>query len=446
MTIRVKQFQQSKYQRDDRNHRFDQELIKNTGIEIFSKTLFESLLSTEETKNPPIGLKNLRLLAYDELGEERATVAGVLLCTDSPHRWLPHARIEATYYRGKDRDSAQLDSQTIVGPLYLQIIGAVKFIIRNMQVAARKTPARVDMPQYSSKAVFEAVVNAVVHRDYSIANAPIGISMFKDKLEIESPGSLPKGLTTEQIESSSSWRNEIIANLFRRIPVGELAGSSHRTYLMEHRECGVSIIKKETQETCGYLPNYDVEGGSKIVLTIPAAKLTLSPLTSIVTIRCRGEPLSGVEVLVLFPNKTWQKTESDEAGEAIFDFYTSHLPLTVCAAAHRYSADSHHDWLPNQGDLLLELQELEDGGSAIFTTCRCTIPGLNGVINPKRDKFDRLFLFADNMTIDEGKNQPVSFQLGTPIKLTDSIGNTLAVAIIEFTGGATLLEYRRLEL
>ena len=266
--------------------------------------------------------------------------------------------------------------------------------------------------------------------------------MFKDRLEIESPGSLPKGLTTEQIESSSSWRNEIIANLFRRIPVGELAGSSHRAYLMEHRECGVSIIEKETQETCGYLPNYNVEGGSKVVLTIPAAKLTLSPSTSTVTIRCRGEPLSGVEVLVLFPNKTWQKTESDKAGEAPFDFYTSHLPLTVYAAAHRYSANSYHDWLPNQGNLVLELRELNDGGSAIFTDSECTIPGLNGIINPKRDKFDRLFLYADNMTIDEGKNQPVSIQLGNLVKLTDSIGKRLVVAFVEFSDIFKLLEYR----
>lgn len=125
MNIRMKQLQQSKYQREGRNYRFDQELVRNTGIETFNRTLFESLLSTEEAKNPTIGLKNLRLLACDELGEDRATVAGVLLCTDSPHNWLPHARIEAIHYRGKDRDSAQLDSQTIVGPLYLQIIDAV---------------------------------------------------------------------------------------------------------------------------------------------------------------------------------------------------------------------------------------------------------------------------------------------------------------------------------
>ena len=91
------------------------------------------------------GLLNLRLLARDETGVDRATVAGILLCANSPQDWLSQATIAATHYRGLDRSSAQLDAQEIAGPLAAQIAAAVQFVVRNMRVSARKTPEREDV-------------------------------------------------------------------------------------------------------------------------------------------------------------------------------------------------------------------------------------------------------------------------------------------------------------
>ena len=51
------------------------------------------------------------------------------------------------------------------------------------------------MPQYSPEAIFEALVNAVAHRDYSMSGRRIRLSMFEDRLEIDSPGALPSGMT-----------------------------------------------------------------------------------------------------------------------------------------------------------------------------------------------------------------------------------------------------------
>ena len=84
----------------------------------------------------------------------------------------------ATRYRGTDRSSGQVDAQEITGPLQRQIADSVAFAMRNMQVAARKVPERIDMPQYSDKAIFEAVVNAVVHRDYGMHGSCVRLSMF----------------------------------------------------------------------------------------------------------------------------------------------------------------------------------------------------------------------------------------------------------------------------
>ena len=421
---------------------FDKQVVPQTGFETFSERLWEPLLSVAGATDPRRGLMNLRLLAQDETGVDRATVAGVLLCAPSPQDWLPHATIVATHYRGQDRASGQLDAQEIVGPLPAQVADAVKFVVRNMRVAARKAPEREDMPQYSTAAVFEAIVNAVAHRDYSISSRRIRLSMFKDRLEIDSPGQLPNGMTIEGMDASQATRNEVIASVFGRIPVGEVPGANHRPYLMERRGDGVSIILKKTREATGILPEYKVVDESSLVLSIPAAKLELTPADSTVTVHSEGEPLSGVEVLALFPNKTWQRATTDETGEAALDLYTTHLPMTVYAAAPGYAAGLEREWMPNQGGLLLELGLLPTGGATLFPQATGHLPGLRGRLNPKRDTSDRTYLYADNIAIEEGRQQPVPFRLGKPLRLTDALGAELSVTIIDIIGSSALVEYR----
>ncbi len=292
---------------------------------------------------------NIHLLAQDESGVDRATVAGVLLCTKAPQQWLPQAKILATHYRGADRASGQLDAQEIEGPIPAQITEAVKFVARNMRVAARKMPGREDTPQYSIAAVFEALVNAVAHRDYSMSARRIRLSMFSDQLEIDSPGCLPNGMTVEGVEAMQATRNEVIASVFGSIPVGEVPGSDHRRYLMERRGDGVSIILQKTLETAGSLPEYRIVDETSLVLSMPAAKLELVPADATVTVHSEGEPVSDVEVLALFPNKTWQRAITDQAGEAALDLYTTHLPMTVYAAAPNHAASLKREWRPDRG-------------------------------------------------------------------------------------------------
>lgn len=423
----------------------DQQIVPQTGFETLSERLWGSLLSVAGATNPRRGLMNLRLLATDETGVDRATVAGVLLCAKSPQEWLPQAAIMATLYRGKDRASGQLDTQEIAGPLTGQIDDAAKFVARNMRVAARKTPARENVPQYSMAAVFEAIVNAVAHRDYSIASRRIRLSMFKDRIEIDSPGQLPNGMTIEGMADSQATRNEVIASVFGRIPVSDVPGAAHRRYLMERRGDGVAIILKETREAAGVLPNYKVVDDTSLVLVIPAAKLELAPAHATVTVHSGGEPLPGVEVLVLFPNKTWQRATTDENGEADLDLYTTHLPMTVYAAARGYVAGLEREWMPSQGGLLLELAALSDGGSAIFSESTGYLPGLRGRLNPILDTSNRTYLYADNIAIQEGRQQPVSFRLGKPIRLTDAFGVELSVTIVDMVGDSSLVEYRPFE-
>ena len=424
---------------------FDKQIVPETGFESLSERLWEPLLSVAAAADPRQGLLNLRLLARDEAGVVRATVAGILLCAPSPQDWFPQATIAATNYRGLDRASSQLDAQEIAGPLSSQIADAVQFVVRNTRVSARKIPEREDVFQYSRAAVFEAVVNAVAHRDYSVSSRRIRLSMFKDHLEIDSPGRLPNGMTIEGMEAGQATRNEVLASVFGRIPVANLAGSGHRRYLMERRGDGVSIIRKETQEATGLPPKYELVDESSLTLHIPAAKLELIPADATVTVHSGGEPLAGIEVLALFPNKTWVRAITDEAGDASLDLYTTNLPMTIYAAGPGHTAGLARAWTPSRGGLLLELKPLEFGGAAIFAEGTGQLPGLRGRLNPIRDTSDRTYLYADNIAIDEGRQQPVSFLPGKPMRLTDARGSELSGTIVDIVGRSALIEYRPFE-
>ena len=421
---------------------FDEQTIPNTGFNTLDASLWRPLLSAEGAAEPEAALGRLALLANDEAGIPRATVAGVLLCTPEPWQWLPNAGITATRYRGNDRASGQTDAQEITGPLNRQIAQAVAFALRNMQVAARKDPGRVDLPQYSHRVLFEALVNAVVHRDYLIRGSKIRLSMFADRLEVQSPGSLPNNLTVESMETRQVTRNEALTSVLARLPVGGIQGSEERQYFMERRGDGVPIIRRETWELCGQLPEYRVIDDSEVRLTIPAATHEHSPACAVITVRSAGQPLPGADVLALFPNKTWKRSTTNNDGEASVELYTSNLPMTVFAAAPQHAAHLERQWTPSRGALTLDLPPLPNGGSVIFPEAVGHLPTLKGRLNPKRDASDRTYLYANNIAINQGQPQPVHFTPGEGLRLTDANGQESLIRILDVVGRSALLEYQ----
>ena len=421
---------------------FDKQPVPETGFGTLDEDLWKPLLSVDGAADPESALDKMGLLATDENGTTRATVAGVLLCTRSPEGWLSNACIAATYYRGGDRASGQIDDQIITGPLNRQIAEAVAFALRNMRVGAYKNPARTDLPQYSEQALFEAIVNAVVHRDYSIQGSRIRLSMFADRLEINSPGGLPNNLTIESMADRQSTRNEGLASVLGRMPVAGTRGSGDRQFFMERRGDGVPIIQRETEALSGKPPVYRIADNSELFLSIPAAATDPTPATTAIVCRHHGNPLSGVTLLALFPNKTWKQGTTDDTGEAQVDLHSTHLPMTVFAAANGFAAHLEDDWLPANGALAIEMEHLPDGGAVIFPEATGYIPGLFGRLNPIRDTHDRTYLYASNISINEGEQQPVHFMLGEDLRLTDAEGKELIIRIVAIVGRSALVEYR----
>lgn len=421
---------------------FDKQPVSQTGFGTLEESLWKPMLSAEGRLAPERALQKLALLTANDNGAFEATVAGILLCTSEPERWLPNACITATHYRGLDRSSPQLDAQTITGPLHRQVADAVRFVRRNMRVGAHKAPARTDLPQYSLEAVFEALVNAVAHRDYGIKGSRIRLSMFSNRMEINSPGSLPNNLTIESMVERQATRNEAIASAFARMPVGEIPGSGNRAFFMERRGDGVSIILRATQALSGRFPEYRVVDESDLFLTLPAADTIATPGRAMVSARGGLDPVSGADVFAFFPNGTWKRATTGEDGVAPVDLYSMTLPMTVFVAASGYAGHLEQGWVPYGGGLFVQLRPLADGGSVIFENGTGHLPGLGGRLNPIRDALNRTYLYADNIAVNEGAPQPVHFTLGEELRLMDAHGSAIIGRVVEILGRVALVDYR----
>lgn len=251
--------------------RFDESPVPNTSPDDLDKALTARFLR----QDAPVGedaLRKLRVVAEDELGEPRITVAGALLCSAEPSRWMPHAHIQAVRYAGERRDvNYQLDAQDFAGALDSQVMGALNFVRRNTRVAAAKAVGRRDIPQFSERAAFEALVNAVAHRDYSIAGSRVRLHIFGDRLELYVPGALANTLTTDSMRLRQYSRNELIVSLLARCPVPESSGVG-RSHMMERRGDGVPIILDESRDLSGRFPQYELIDDNELRLTIWGAE------------------------------------------------------------------------------------------------------------------------------------------------------------------------------
>jgi len=258
--------------------RFDEQAVATATLQDLEPALWERFATLRTRDAAEDLLQKLGMARPDEDGVLRPTVAGVLLGMREPQRFLPNAYIQAVAYRGltirpDDSSLYQRDAHDITGPLDEQIMAAMDFVRKNMFVMARKGLGREDVPQYDLIAVFEAVANAVAHRDYSMYGAKIRLRMFDDRLELYSPGALPNTLTVESLPYRQFARNETITSLLARCPVRSRIPEllAHRTHIMDKRGEGVPLILSRSEQLSGRQPPYRLLDDAELVLTIYAA-------------------------------------------------------------------------------------------------------------------------------------------------------------------------------
>lgn len=248
--------------------RFDEQLVPQTTRDAIDPELKARFLRGDLPEITQ--LKKLYLIGDDESGELRLTVSGVLLLTARPADYLSSAYIQCVAYSGSERNAEyQLDAQDCDGPVDEQIRHAFNFVKRNMRVEAVKRPGRIDIPQYDLAAVFEAIVNAVAHRDYAMHGARIRLHLFADRLELSTPGGLPNSLTVDSMEANSITRNETLVNLLSRYYPADPV--SKRQNLIERRGEGVPTILTASENLSLRRPRYEQIDHTELKLTIYAA-------------------------------------------------------------------------------------------------------------------------------------------------------------------------------
>ena len=252
---------------------FDEQLAPNTHKSTLRVSLYQRFITEGAAEDVIEDLLLKRSLLVEEGREIRASVAGVLMCHETPDDFLYNSFIQAVYYSGKEKDANyQIDAKDFRGPLDQQIIDAFKFVQKHNEVSARKEIGRIDQPQYSMRAVFEAIVNAVVHRDYSKSGSKIRLFMFADRLELYSPGALANTQTIDKLRYSQATRNELLARLLSEITLDDDVGKQvKRRHFLERRGEGVGIILNESEQLSGKMPVYELFN-EELCLTIFAAK------------------------------------------------------------------------------------------------------------------------------------------------------------------------------
>ncbi len=258
--------------------RFDEQAVAEATLDDLDPVLWERFRTSRSQGNREEFLSKQGMARRDDDGIWRPTVAGVLVASRAPRRFLPNAFVQAVAYAGSSSvpetsgSPYQIDAKDFAGPLDEQIIEACRFVARNSRVAARKDFGRIDLPAFDSSSVLEAVVNAVAHRDYSIYGSKIRLRLYEDRIVLYSPGALPNTMDIGSMRYRQSARNEVITSLLARCPIPDDPWfQTDRRTLMDRRGEGVPIILDRSEAISGKRPEYRLIDDAELELTIFAA-------------------------------------------------------------------------------------------------------------------------------------------------------------------------------
>ncbi|MCL7414343.1 MAG: helix-turn-helix domain-containing protein [ANME-2 cluster archaeon] len=184
-------------------------------------------------------LESLRIVVKYQ-GHLVPTVGGILLFGKGRELIFPDAWIQCGRFIGKDKADI-FDHIDIHDHLPVAVKKVMEFLKKHaMRGADFSELRRKDIWSIPMTILREAVVNAVVHADYSQRGAPIRIAFFDDRIEIENPGILLPGMTVEDmLQGVSKIRNHVIARVFRELDLIEQWGSGVRRMFKEAEALGL---------------------------------------------------------------------------------------------------------------------------------------------------------------------------------------------------------------
>lgn len=191
----------------------------------------------------------------------------------------PQCQLRMARFRGTDKTEF-LDQRQTHGHALQLLEEALQFLVRHLPVAGRIEPGvfeRVDAPLFPPVALREALVNAFCHRDYSIAGSAVSLAIYDDRLEIWSDGTLPFGLSVDDLKRDhlSRPRNPLIAEVF------------YRRGLVERWGRGTQKIVELCVQAGQPEPEFVEQAGAVGVRFLPAAYIAPHRVAHDLTVRQR---------------------------------------------------------------------------------------------------------------------------------------------------------------
>lgn len=184
----------------------------------------------------------------------------VLVFGKTPMRWVPGAYCILSVFEGETKGRPRGKAQWIQGTIVEQTKRIIELLEVEAITAIDKTDAEnANQIKYPTLALKEAIVNAIVHRDYEIEQ-PVRVDVYSNRIEIYSPGGLPFNVRVEQFKegkASASWRNQSLGRLFSELN------------LAQHRGSGVATIIDEMKREGNPAPDFQVDDFS-VTCILPA--------------------------------------------------------------------------------------------------------------------------------------------------------------------------------
>ena len=215
----------------------------------------------------------------------KLTNAGALLADDSPIR---HSRLFCTRWNGLDKSGGMvdaLDSAEYSGSLIILLNEGAGFVKRNMKTRWKKTEnSRIEMPDYCERSVFEALVNALIHRDYLILGGEVHVDIYDDRLTITSPGGMADGTRIQERDISnisSTRRNPVLADIFARLGYMERQGSGFKKIMEAYRAAHnyrAELAPKFYSDSASFqVTLYNLNYGIAVKVAIEDENLAIAP-------------------------------------------------------------------------------------------------------------------------------------------------------------------------
>jgi len=190
-------------------------------------------------------------------GRKLCTVGGLLVFGKNPEKHLPQNGVSFAHFKGNEITDELIDKKIITGRIQ-DIAEQLMVVIKNNMLIPSVINGlkREDKEEYPAVVMREAIVNSLVHRNYSISGSKIRILMYDDRIEFRSPGRLPNTVTIEKMKIGVSYaRNPFLVKYMENMRYIDQLGR------------GIPMILKKMKEAGAKEPLL-MEQGEEFVLTI----------------------------------------------------------------------------------------------------------------------------------------------------------------------------------